>query len=171
MPCLLAAGWLGLAAAQEPRLLRAYGVFLVLHATWIAAAVALVVAAANAPILGRYAPYILTIKALAVIHAVASGLAFTVLELLRGASAGAAGMATYVLAFVLTWLPVALCVSTAAAARSWFPWGAALVSCTIAATLAVPLSLGVWSLHGLAANIACLASASALSHIYCRKKA
>jgi hypothetical protein len=176
VPFLIAFGWLLFAVGQEPRMLRLFGIQLVLHASWVAAAAAFLVTMARLPISRRIVPQLVAATSLVIAVGVASTVAFAGLEWLRGGTAELRGLTSISLAFLLTWLPVGLCTSLVAvgmgggARARWVGWATWLAHLLAAATLSIPHVVGDWSLRSIAASMACLASALAFAHIYGQKK-
>jgi hypothetical protein len=161
VPWLLAAGWVVVAALQEPRLLRAHGIELVAEAAWIAAAALAFAlgAAMRAP--NAMIPYLAAITILTILCAGWSAAIATAAELARGPST-AFPLRLPVMRVTLALAPVAAFASLVAAHRAARVWP--LVAVALLCALAnLPRSVAAFSLANAIASIACFASAAALA--------
>lgn len=154
-------------------MLRLFGIELVLQAAWLATMAVFLVTMARLPRTSRIASQVISTNGIAALLAASAVALYAILEGLRGGSANVHGLATFGLAFLITWVPAGLCTSLVAAGVgrfAWAGWALWLALLMAAASQSIPHAVGDWSLRSIAASMACLASALASAHIYGLKK-
>lgn len=168
-PWLLAVGWIVVAAAQEPRMFRSFGVHLTREAAWVAAA-ALSTVLGTAVRHTRTAPYTIAVYIVTAIASAAMATAVALVECLRGAGPDAADLLELAaVAFALSG-PLALAVALAVTERTLPAWAFAIVTAMVCATLAVHSAAAVWPGPVIAASMACVVSTGAAARSYCLKQ-
>jgi hypothetical protein len=169
VPWLLALGWISMAALQEPRLLRAHGIHLVVEAGWLAAAGLALTVGASLRMPRQLQPYLFSVAILTSLIAIAVDVVVTGTEAARGART-AFPVDVSASRIVLTLAPVAAFASLAAARFDALVW--TLAGAAIAWTLAsLPRAAEAFSVSDGVASIACLSSAAALAFGHRQKNA
>jgi hypothetical protein len=165
----LTVGWIAVAAAQEPRMFRSFGVHLTREAAWVAAAaLSTVLGAAVRPT--RIASYVASIYVVTAIASTVTAVVVALVERLRGAAPdGADLLQLAVVTFALSG-PLALAVALAVTQRTLLAWAFAIVTAMVCTTLAVHSVAAVWSGPAIAASMACVVSTGAAAQSYCLKQ-
>jgi hypothetical protein len=170
LPWLLAIGYIAVAAAQEPLLLRSFGIHLVPQTVHCAGClVALVLASqlrlVRKPVTHVVATLVLTTLVGAVLVACLFGI-----ELVRKGPFPSSADLWSAPEFVLIYFPAAICTSLSNGHQTSIRNVHVVVQTAFAITTSVRVSGHNWSLAQSFATMACCASAVVATAYYCKQK-
>lgn len=170
LPWVLAIGYVTVAAAQEPLLLRSYGIHLVPQTVQCVGGVVVLVICSQLRIVRRPITHVLTTMALTTLVAFVLVACMLGIEFARRGQFPASAGLVAAPELVVNYFPVALCMSFAGRGQSLVQNAHVVVQAIFAGATSVRASDHNWSFGQGVATMACSASAVAAAFYYCKQK-